>query len=176
MHVGQRGKNDELVLPDKNLARNTARKLGITGRDTHILDVRKTGEAVDLEAADKAALVLWPGLCAIHARFHPEQIEAVRKADPSCKVIVHPECSPEVVRAADGAGSTTYIIEYVRNAPDGAHIYVGTEINLVERLAREKLRATLEGIVAGNTDPITVPSEDSAPAKASLERMLEACA
>ena len=148
----------------------------------------------------KAALVLWPGLCAIHARFHPEQIEAVRKGDPSCKVIVHPECSPEVVRAADGAGSTTYIIEYVRNAPDGAHIYVGTEINLVERLAREqegrirvealrssacsnmakitpeKLRATLEGIVAGNTDPITVPSEDSAPAKASLERMLEACA
>lgn len=189
-----------LFLPDKNLARNTARKLGITGRDTHILDVRKTGEAVDLEAADKAALVLWPGLCAIHARFHPEQIEAVRKADPSCKVIVHPECSPEVVRAADGAGSTTYIIEYVRNAPDGAHIYVGTEINLVERLAREqegrirvealrssacsnmakitpeKLRDTLEGIVAGNTDPITVPSEDSAPAKASLERMLEACA
>ena len=189
-----------LFLPDKNLARNTARKLGITGRDIHILDVRKTGEAVDLEAADKAALVLWPGLCAIHARFHPGQIEAVRKADPSCKVIVHPECSPEVVRAADGAGSTTYIIEYVRNAPDGAHIYVGTEINLVERLAREqegrirvealrssacsnmakitpeKLRATLEGIVAGNTDPITVPSEDSAPAKASLERMLEACA
>ena len=189
-----------LFLPDKNLARNTARKLGITGRDTHILDVRKTGEAVDLEAADKAALVLWPGLCAIHARFHPEQIEAVRKADPSCKVIVHPECSPEVVRAADGAGSTTYIIEYVRNAPDGAHIYVGTEINRVERLAREqegrirvealrssacsnmakitpeKLRDTLEGIVAGNTDPITVPSEDSAPAKASLERMLEACA
>ena len=127
-----------LFLPDKNLARNTARKLGITGRDIHILDVRKTGEAVDLEAADKAALVLWPGLCAIHARFHPEQIEAVRKADPSCKVIVHPECSPEVVRAADGAGSTTYIIEYVRNAPDGAHIYVGTEINLVERLAREQ--------------------------------------
>ena len=127
-----------LFLPDKNLARNTARKLGITGRDTHILDVRKTGEAVDLEAADKAALVLWPGLCAIHARFHPGQIEAVRKADPSCKVIVHPECSPEVVRAADGAGSTTYIIEYVRNAPDGAHIYVGTEINLVERLAREQ--------------------------------------
>ena len=144
--------------------------------------------------------MLWPGLCAIHARFHPEQIEAVRKADPSCKVIVHPECSPEVVRAADGAGSTTYIIEYVRNAPDGAHIYVGTEINLVERLAREqegrirvealrssacsnmakitpeKLRDTLAGIVAGNTDPITVPSEDSAPAKASLERMLEACA
>ena len=115
-----------LFLPDKNLARNTARKLGITGRDTHILDVRRTGEAVDLEAADKAALVLWPGLCAIHARFHPGQIEAVRKADPSCKVIVHPECSPEVVRAADGAGSTTYIIEYVRNAPDGAHIYVGT--------------------------------------------------
>ena len=168
-----------LFLPDKNLARNTARKLGITGRDTHILDVRRTGEAVDLEAADKAALVLWPGLCAIHARFHPGQIEAVRKADPSCKVIVHPECSPEVVRAADGAGSTTYIIEYVRNAQDGAHIYVGTEINLVERLAKitpGKLRATLEGIVAGYTEPITVPSEDSAPAKASLERMLEACA
>lgn len=160
----------------------------------------KPGKPWTSKRLTRPALVLWPGLCAIHARFHPEQIEAVRKADPSCKVIVHPECSPEVVRAADGAGSTTYIIEYVRNAPDGAHIYVGTEINLVERLAREqegrirvealrssacsnmakitpeKLRDTLEGIVAGNTDPITVPSEDSAPAKASLERMLEACA
>ncbi len=189
-----------LFLPDKNLARNTARKLGLTGRDTHILDVRKTGNALDLEAADKAALVLWPGLCAIHARFNPSQIETVRQADPGCKVIVHPECAPEVVRAADGSGSTSYIIEYVRNAPDGSHIYVGTEINLVERLAREqegrirveplrasacsnmakvtpeKLRATLEGIVAGNTTPVTVPGSDAAPARAALERMLEACA
>lgn len=108
------------------------------GRDTHILDVRKTGEAVDLEAADKAALVLWPGLCAIHARFHPEQIEAVRKADPSCKVIVHPECSPEVVRAADGAGSTTYIIEYVRNAA-GRGTYLCRHGNQSGgRLAREQ--------------------------------------
>ena len=189
-----------LFLPDKNLARNTARKLGITGRDTHILDVRRTGEAVDLEAADKAALVLWPGLCAIHARFHPGQIEAVRKADPSCKVIVHPECSPEVVRAADGAGSTTYIIEYVRNAAGWGTYLCRNGNQSGGRLAREqegrirveplrssacsnmakitpgKLRTTLEGIVAGNTEPITVPSEDSAPAKASLERMLEACA
>lgn len=188
-----------LFLPDKNLARNTARKLGLTGRDTHILDVRRAGDAVDLEAADKAALVLWPGLCAIHARFNPSQIEAVRKADPDCKVIVHPECAPEVVRAADGAGSTSYIIRYVNEAPDGSHIYVGTEINLVERLAREqagrirveplrvsacsnmakitpeRLRMTLEGIVSGNTDPITVPAADAAPAKAALERMLEAC-
>ena len=188
-----------LFLPDKNLARNTARKLGLTGRDTHILDVRRAGDAVDLEAADKAALVLWPGLCAIHARFNPSQIEAVRKADPDCKVIVHPECAPEVVRAADGAGSTSYIIRYVNEAPDGSHIYVGTEINLVERLAREqagrirveplrvsacsnmakitpeRLRMTLEGIVSGNTAPITVPVADAAPAKAALERMLEAC-
>ncbi len=200
MHWAFRQGDGVFFLPDKNLARNTARKLGLTGRDIHLLDVRKTGDALDLEAADKAALVLWPGLCAIHARFHPEQIEAARKADPDCKVIVHPECSPEVVRAADGSGSTTYLIEYVRNAPDGAHIYVGTEINLVERLAREqgdrvrveplrvsacsnmakitpeKLLATLEGIVAGHTDPITVPGADAAPAKAALERMLNACA
>ena len=192
--------NGVFFLPDKNLARNTARKLGITGRDTHILDVRRAGDAADLDAADKAALVLWPGLCAIHARFNTGLIEAARQADPSCKVIVHPECSPEVVRASDGAGSTSYIIDYVRNAPDGSHIYVGTEINLVERLAREQagrlrveplrasacsnmakitpenLRRTLESIVDGTAVPVTVPQEDAAPAKAALERMLEACA
>ena len=104
------------------------------------------------------------------------------------------------MRASDGAGSTSYIIDYVRNAPDGSHIYVGTEINLVERLAREQagrlrveplrasacsnmakitpenLRRTLESIVDGTAVPVTVPQEDAAPAKAALERMLEACA
>ena len=88
-----------LFLPDKNLARNTARKLGITGRDTHILDVRKTGEAVDLEAADKAALVLWPGLCAIHARFHPNRLKPcarpTRPAKSSCIPNALPKwCAP----------------------------------------------------------------------------------
>ena len=200
MHWAFRQGDGVLFLPDKNLARNTARKLGITGRDIHTLDVRKRGEALDLDAADKAALVLWPGLCSIHARFNTDQIAAVRAADPGCTVIVHPECSPEVVRAADGSGSTSYIIEYVKQVPEGSHVYVGTEINLVRRLAREhsgrilveplrssacshmakvtpaKLHRTLEHIVKGTAEPLSVTPETAAPAKAALERMLEACA
>ena len=188
-----------LFLPDKNLARNTARKLGLTEKDTHQLDVRKRGEALDLDAAGKATLLHWPGLCAIHARFTTGQIEAARAADPSCKVVVHPECSPEVVAAADAAGSTSFIIRYVGEAPAGSRILVGTEINLVRRLEREnagrvrvepllssacshmakvtpaKLRATLEHIRKGDAVPVSVPSEDAAPARLTLERMLEAC-
>ncbi|MFQ9490729.1 MAG: quinolinate synthase NadA [Bilophila wadsworthia] len=183
-----------LFLPDKNLARNTARKLGITGRDTHILDVRKTGEAVDLEAADKAALVLWPGLCAIMPASTPNRLKRAQ-GRPSCKVIV-----PRML-SRSGAPPTepAPLSSVCQNAPDGAHIYVGRKsiwwnasreqegrirvealrssaCSNMAKITPEKLRATLEGIVAGNTDPITVPSEDSAPAKASLERMLEACA
>lgn len=189
-----------LFLPDKNLARNTARKLGLTGTDTHQLDVRKRGEALDLDAAARATLLYWPGLCAIHARFNAGQIEAARQADPTCRVVVHPECSPEVVAAADAAGSTSFIIKYVQESPEGSHILVGTEINLVRRLEREnagrvrvaplvssacshmakvtpaKLRATLERIRDGVATPVSIPGEDAAPARSTLERMLEVCA
>lgn len=187
-----------LFLPDKNLAVNTAREFGITGRDAHLLDIRKRGEAVDLDAADKAMLLLWPGLCSIHARFSVAQIEAARAADPACRVVVHPECSPAVVRASDAAGSTSFIINYVKNAPEGAHIHIGTEINLVRRLGREnphlrveplrssacshmakvtpaKLHRTLEHISKNTASPVAIDPETAGYARASLERMLAVC-
>ena len=189
-----------LFLPDRNLARNTAAVMGILEKDIYQLDIRQRGENIDVSAADHASLVLWPGLCSIHARFSAAQIEAVRKADPSCRVIVHPECAPEVVKASDAAGSTSYIIKYVESAPEGSHIYIGTEINLVQRLQQqyagrlrveplrasacshmarvtpEKLLATLTGIENGTARPVTVNPAVREPAKAAIERMLEACA
>ncbi len=189
-----------LFLPDRNLARNTAATLGIPEKDIHQLDIRQHGEVADIAAADRASLVLWPGLCSIHARFNQGQIESVRKADPSCRIIVHPECSPEVVKASDAAGSTSYIIKYVESAPEGSHIYVGTEINLVKRLQREhagclkvaplrssacshmakvtpaKLHATLLHIADGTAKPVSINPAVCDPARDAIERMLDACA
>ena len=187
-------------LPDKNLARNTARSLGMAPERMHLLDIRKRGEAADLAAAKEADLVIWPGLCAIHARFNVQHVAAARAAHPGCLVVVHPECSPEVVAASDRAGSTSVIINTVRNAPDGATVVVGTEINLVRRLAREsegrvtvlplltsecshmakvtpaKLHRTLEQLAKGTARPVHVPPEAIEPAREALERMLQACA
>lgn len=189
-----------LFLPDRHLARNTARSLGMEEKDWHVLDVRRKGEGLNMDAAAKARMLLWPGCCAIHAKFKPEHIEELRKEYPGCTVAVHPECSPEVVMAADAAGSTSFLIDYVRNAPKGSTVIIGTETNLVERLrARHadhctvvrlrraycshmakitdaKLLATLQGIDAGTAEAVRVPKNHMTPARASLQRMLDACA
>ncbi len=189
-----------LFIPDKNLARNTAGTLGIPEADWHMLDIRQDGNAVDTAAAERAKLLLWPGLCAIHARFNLRQIETARAAHPGISVIVHPECSPEVVRASDAAGSTSFIIKFVQQAPEGASIAIGTEINLVERLAQEykgrktivpllesscshmasvteaKLAITLQDVQNGTAEQVRVPVGFEDHARTALERMLEACA
>ena len=82
-------------------------------------------------------MILWKGFCSVHQRFTVEQVERARKAYPGVKVIVHPECSMQVVDAADGTGSTAYIVKEIANAPAGSAIAVGTEINLVNRLAAQ---------------------------------------
>lgn len=191
-----------LFLPDKHLGRNTAKQLGMDSADWHILDVRSQKGAKpepDLDAA-QAPLLLWPGCCAIHAKFKPEHITQMREDYPGCRVIVHPECAPEVVDLADGAGSTSYLIEQVRTAPPGSTVIVGTETNLVERLrakyadhcqvvrlrrafcshmakiTEEKLLATLEAICSKTALPVSVPAAHKAPARAALSRMLETCA
>lgn len=190
-----------LFLPDKNLSRNTAYAMGMTDDEMHILDIRKRGEAVDLEAANRAKLIMWPGLCAIHARFKPAHVIEARQKHPGC-VVVHPECDPQVVELADVSGSTTTIIQTVRNADPGSTVWVGTEINLVKRLAAEpsilsrdirvlpllesscmhmaavtpqKLLSTLKEIKNGTAMPVFVTPENAAPARLALERMLEVC-
>lgn len=126
-----------LFLPDKNLAQNTADQLGLPPSERALLDIRAMGEKLDLTAAAKAKLLMWPGLCLIHHRFKTEHIASARQNAPGVKVVVHPECPPEVVAAADAAGSTSFIIRYVAEAPEGAVVAIGTEINLVRRLAKQ---------------------------------------
>ena len=126
-----------LFLPDKNLGWNTADVLGLPENERHILNIRKNGAELDLDAMNSARLLLWPGCCAIHARFNTKQIESRRAENPGCNVIVHPECSPSVVSMADKAGSTSYIVKYMETAQQGECIVIGTEINLVERLMEQ---------------------------------------
>ena len=143
-------------------------------------------------------LVLWRGWCSVHTKFHPSQIAEGRAADPAVKVLVHPECPFDVVRGADLVGSTEFIIDQVAKAPAGTHWAIGTEINLVHRLALEHpeqnvhslqknvcpcatmnridpahLLWALENLAAGHVvNPIRVPEADRVDAKVALDRML----
>ncbi len=126
-----------LFLPDKNLAWNSADLLGIPEDARHMVNIRHGGAEMDMNAVNDARLIMWPGCCAIHARFNVRQIESRRAEHPGARVMVHPECSPAVVAKADAAGSTSFIIKYVAEAKEGDTVIVGTEINLVERLAEQ---------------------------------------
>lgn len=190
-----------LFLPDKNLARNSADTLGLPESERHMLSVRGGGAGVDLEEAGKARLIIWPGACAIHARFNVRQVESRRSEYPGIKVVVHPESSPQVVAAADASGSTSFIINYAAQAKPGDAIAIGTEINLVERLmAQYKGSVTIVPLLESEcshmdrtkpvhllnalesiADPgnaayqpcvVTVDNAIRADAKASLDRML----
>lgn len=183
-------------LPDKNLALNVADKLGLPENERLLLDVRGDGRNVDMNAAANVRLFVWPGMCAIHHRMRPEHVEAARRDNPGCLVVVHPECRPEVVRMCDAAGSTRRIIEFCEQAPQGSTIVVGTEINLVKRLAalhapgkrivpliesacenmgkitEDKLAFCLEKLLT--SCKVSVPQEEAKLAKLAVDRMLEA--
>jgi quinolinate synthase len=188
-----------LFLPDRNLAMNTANALGMAEDQRMILDIRGEGKELDQASLSRVQLFIWPGLCVIHHRFKTQQIARARAKTPDALIVVHPECSPEVVAAADASGSTSFIIDYVRKAPAGATIYIGTECNLVERLAVQykgektilalvesacvnmakitepKLAKLLFDIDAGRANEVTVPPDVAAPARDALTRMLEVC-
>jgi quinolinate synthase len=144
-------------------------------------------------------MILWKGHCSVHTRFTVRQIENLRAMHPGLRVIVHPEVPLEVVQAADDSGSTEYIIKQVKNSPAGSVWAVGTEIHLVNRLAREvapertvlsldqfgclcstmfrvspnHLLWTLEGLVAGDVhNRIVVPDAQKHWTKVALDRML----
>jgi quinolinate synthase len=127
-----------LFFPDEHLGRNTAVKRGIPLDRMVVWDPFKPLGGNTREALRDATIILWRGYCSVHARFSVEQIDAARRDDPDVNIIVHPECRLDVVQAADYDGSTEYIIDTIRNAPDGTSWGVGTEINLVKRLAQEQ--------------------------------------
>jgi quinolinate synthase len=124
-----------LFFPDEHLGRNTGVKLGVPDEAMVVWNPRRPLGGVSVEALRRAKLILWRGWCSVHARFTVAQIEAARRAHPGISVIVHPECRREVVDAADLDGSTEVILEAISTAPSGSAWAVGTEINMVNRLA-----------------------------------------
>lgn len=190
-----------LFLPDKNLGQNTAQKLGISPEEQIILNISGGGKNLQ-KISSSVKLLHWPGLCAIHAHFKPEHIQTLRSKYPDIKVAVHPECPPDVVNLSDAAGSTSFLIQYAADAASGSTIAIGTEINLVARLAKkhagriniiplaesfcpdmakttpELLYETLLAIQNGNDNiikPVSIDPAQAQPARDSLTRMLEAC-
>lgn len=127
-----------LFFPDEHLGRNTALAMGIAPGEIAVWDPRQDGGGVvDDAALVRARVILWKGWCSTHARFTTAQIARARAEFPGVRVVVHPECRHEVVAAADMSGSTEYIIKVIEEAPAGTVWAVGTEVNLVKRLARE---------------------------------------
>lgn len=127
-----------LFFPDQHLGRNTCHfKLNIPTEDMIVYDPRKQNGGVTAEQINNAKVILWYGFCSVHQGFSAEQVSKLKKQDPSIRVIVHPECPIEVVRAADDNGSTSYIIEQIEKSKPGSHWAIGTEINLVNRLAHQ---------------------------------------
>lgn len=133
------GQGDKvLFFPDQHLGRNTAAALGYdVDRDMVVWDPFKPNGGNTAEQLNTAKFILWKGHCSVHKRFTVEQIQAVRKDIAGVQVVVHPECEREVVLASDFYGSTEYIINKVTAGSPGSAWAVGTEINLVNRLAKE---------------------------------------
>jgi quinolinate synthase len=188
-----------LFLPDQHLGRNTAYKMGVPLDQMVVWDPNEIFGGLDPDEVKPARIILWKGHCSVHTRFTARQIEHLRAQHPGIKVIVHPEVPWDVVQAADDSGSTEYIIRTVKNSPVGTTWAVGTEIHLVNRLAREvapertvmsidqfgclcstmfrvspnHLLWTLEGLVAGEVhNRIIVPADQKHWTRVALDRML----
>jgi quinolinate synthase len=188
-----------LFLPDQHLGRNTAvLKLGLSLNDCVVWNPWKPNGGLTDEEIKQAKVILWRGHCSVHGRFSIENVKQVRNLLPGVKVLVHPECKNEVVAAADVVGSTEMIIKTVEESAPGSKWAIGTELNLVQRLANENpdkevvfldktvcycstmnridlphLVWTLESLVEGNiVNQIKVEKESAKFAKVALDRML----
>jgi quinolinate synthase len=126
-----------LFLPDQHLGRNTGHAMGIPLNEMVVYDPWQIGGGITPERLRAAKVVLWKGHCSVHQRFLPEHVDKVRAKYPGIQVIVHPECRLEVGEKADAMGSTEGLIRIVREAPQGSSFAIGTEIHLVNRLAKE---------------------------------------
>jgi quinolinate synthase len=188
-----------LFFPDEHLGRNTALDMGINPEDIAVWDPKSESGGLNIdENIQHYRVILWKGFCSTHQRFTPKQIDAARQNYPGVRVIVHPECRHEVVVKADLNGSTEFIIDQVNAAPPGTIWAIGTEINLVKRLAIEHPEQTifcldpvvcpcstmyrihpaylcwaLESLINGQIiNQVVVDSETALWARVALERML----
>jgi quinolinate synthase len=189
-----------LMLPDQHLGRNTAWAMGVPLDQMVVWDPELPFGGLTAEEVRAARLILWKGHCSVHTRFSVKQIEHFRKTHPGGRVVVHPECTWDVVQAADESGSTEHIIRTVKASPEGSVWAVGTEIHLVNRLAHDvapdrtvmtldpvgclcstmfrvspnHLLWALEGLIDGQVhNRIVVPEPTKTWARVSLDRMLE---
>ena len=195
----ENGTGKVLFLPDQHLGRNTwARDLGGSLTDCVVFDPHRPMGGLTRQQLQDARMILWRGHCSVHGRFTLEAVEQARRQIPGVRVIVHPECRNEVVEAADEVGSTEKIIKTIAAAPDGTKWVVGTELNLVRRLAAEFPRQqiafleknvcycstmnridlphlvwALESLVDGRVvNPIRVDDEVAHYARVALDQML----
>lgn len=126
-----------LFFPDQHLGRNTCFDLGIALDEMIVYNPNLQFGGVTPDQIKKAKVILWYGYCSVHQGFTVDQVNKIKESSPETTVIVHPECSFEVVQASDMAGSTSFIIDTIEKAPAGSKWAVGTEINLVNRLAQK---------------------------------------
>lgn len=190
-----------LFFPDQHLGRWSGHQLGIPLDQMAVWDFDEPMGGLTPEQIKKAKIILWKGYCSVHQMFQPQHILRFRNKHPDGVVISHPECSYEVCQASDYVGSTEHIINTIRDSKPGTHWLVGTELNLVSRIAEEfkpqgkivqfmspmvcmcstmaridpqHLAWSLENLVAGNVvNQIKISAEESKLAKLALDRMLE---
>ncbi len=190
-----------LFLPDQHLGRNTAFAMGIPMSEMAVWDPWQIKGGLSPDRLRAARVLLWKGHCSVHQRFLPEHVDRVRRDEPGMTVVVHPECRWEVCQKADALGSTERIIDLIERAPEGSSFAVGTEIHLVNRLAKrfaplgkrvitldesgclcttmyrispQHLAWTLENLVAGRVvNRIKVDEHVKHWARVALDRMLE---
>lgn len=122
-------------FPDQHLGRNTANSKDIPKDKIVMYNPNLKNGGLNPESIERADVILWYGYCHVHTNFKPEHVVGIRKKFPDVKVVVHPECREEVVDMADSVGSTSHIVKYVEKAPSGSTIAIGTELNLIYRLA-----------------------------------------
>jgi quinolinate synthase len=189
-----------LFFPDQHLGRNTAKAMGVPLELMPMWNPRKPLGGNDPAELESARVILWHGFCSVHKRFTVGQIEKARADFPGVRVLVHPECPMPVVDAADAAGSTDFIGKAIASAAEPTTFAIGTEINMVNRLAAQYpqheifsldpvvcpcstmyrihpayLAWVLEGLVRGEVvNRIEVPDAVAVPARVALERMLAA--
>jgi quinolinate synthase len=126
-----------LFLPDQHLGRNTGHAMEIPLNEMVVYDPWQIGGGITPERLRDAQVILWKGHCSVHQRFLPEHVDKVRAKYPGIQVIVHPECRLEVCEKADAMGSTERLINLVQDSPMGTSFAIGTEIHLVNRLAKK---------------------------------------
>jgi len=194
------GHTKVLFLPDQHLGRNTAvLQLGLALEDCVVWNPHLPNGGLTAQQLRDAKMILWKGHCSVHGRFSPEVVDELRATHPGINILVHPECRHEVVTRADFVGSTEFIIQTIEAAEPGSSWAIGTELNLVQRLADahpDKHIAfldrtvcycstmnridlphfvwALENLVAGNVvNQITVDPETEKWALVALQRMLD---